>query len=86
MKLKQEFVLRTIAGDTVLIPVGKLGDKFHGVITLNETGKFIWEKLEEGKEPADIAAALTDEYEVPYQKAVDDVGKICGQLRELGVL
>ena len=86
MKLKQEFVLRTSAGETVLIPVGSLGDKFHGIITLNETGKFIWEKLAEGKETREITEALTEEYEVSQAQAEEGVERVLAQLRELGIL
>ncbi|WP_190324818.1 PqqD family protein, partial [Mediterraneibacter catenae] len=59
-KIKQEFVLRRIAGENVLIPVGNQGDKFQGIITLNETGRFIWEKLEEGKNLEEIAETITE--------------------------
>lgn len=85
-KIKQEFVLRTIAGENVLIPVGNQGDIFQGIITLNETGRFIWEKLEEGKELDEIAEEMTGEYEVPREKAEKDIDKICGQLKKLGLL
>ncbi len=85
-KIKQEFVLRRIAGENVLIPVGNQGDKFQGIITLNETGRFIWEKLEEGKNLEEIAETITEEYEVSREKAERDVNRICEQLRKLEIL
>ena len=85
-KIKQEFVLRRIAGENVLIPVGNQGDKFQGIITLNETGRFIWEKLEEGKNLEEIAEMITEEYEVSREKAERDVNRICEQLRKLEIL
>lgn len=85
-KIKQEFVLRRIAGENVLIPVGNQGDKFQGIITLNETGRFIWEKLEEGKNFEEIAETITEEYEVSREKAERDVNRICEQLRKLEIL
>lgn len=86
MKPKQEFVLRTIGGETVLVPVGSLNDNFHGIISLNETGKFIWERLSQGQEPHQIAEALTEVYDVEKEQADRSVEKICGQLKELGIL
>ena len=62
------------------------GDKFQGIITLNETGRFIWEKLEEGKNLEEIAETITEEYEVSREKAERDVNRICEQLRELEIL
>ena len=85
MKLKQEFVLRTIVGETVLIPVGNLEDEFQGIITLNETGKFIWEKLVEGKEPEKIAEDMAEIYDVTKEQAYSDIDEICGQLKKLGI-
>ena len=42
MKIKDGFVLRDIAGDTVVIATGELSKTFHGMIKLNSTGKEIW--------------------------------------------
>ena len=86
MKLTQEFVLRNIAGDHILIPVVGLEDNFHGIITLNETGAFIWEKIAAGLEENEIVQALEAEYEVNREQAVQDVASICGNFRELGIL
>ena len=45
MKIKDGFVLRDIAGDTVVIATGEISKTFHGMIRLNSTGKEIWEIL-----------------------------------------
>jgi hypothetical protein len=42
---------------------------FNGMITLNDTGAFLWKKLEKGAEKEALAAALLDEYEVSPEKA-----------------
>ena len=86
MKLKQEFVLRNIAGDNILIPVTGIGNKFDGLITLNETGVFIWQQLEAEKDPDAIVAALLEEYEVSEEKARADVENLLAQLTVLGIL
>ena len=44
MKLKEGFILRTVAGETVALPTGGVTN-LDMMITLNETGKFLWEKL-----------------------------------------
>ena len=86
MKIKQEFVLRNIAGDNILIPVTGINNKFDGLITLNETGVFIWKQLEAGKNQDEIVKALQDEYEVSNDKANHDVTDILNQLVVLGIL
>lgn len=46
MKLKMQFILRDIVGETVLVPINESTSSFNGLITINELGKFIWENLE----------------------------------------
>ena len=86
MKLKQEFVLRDIAGENILIPVTAIDNKFDGIISLNETGVSIWKALEAGKNEDQIVASLLEEYEVSEEKARADMQGILNQLRVLGIL
>ena len=37
MKIKKGFVLRVVGGENVVVPVGEMSKKFHGMINLNET-------------------------------------------------
>lgn len=41
MKVDKEFVLREIAGDYVIIPIGRTVLSFNGLITVNEIGAFL---------------------------------------------
>ena len=45
MKLKDGFVLRKVGGDNIVVPTGDTLD-LNMMVTLNETGRFLWEKLE----------------------------------------
>ena len=47
MKIEKDFILREIAGDYVIVPTGKTALEFNGLITVNELGAFIWEKLQQ---------------------------------------
>ena len=38
MNVKLDFVLREIAGETLLVPAGKTALDLNGMLTLNETG------------------------------------------------
>ena len=42
MKLKEGFVLRKVADTYVVVAVGAEAKKHNVMITLNETGEFIW--------------------------------------------
>lgn len=63
MKIKDGYILRTIAGDNVVLPSGDELD-LSIMITLNDTGRFLWERLEKGAETDELVAALLAEYEV----------------------
>lgn len=86
MKLKQEFVLRNVAGDMILVPVVGQNDSFEGIITLNETGVFIWKQIEAEKEIDEITAAMLEEYEVSEEHARRNVIDFCEKLEKLGIL
>ena len=73
MKIKSGFVIREIAGQYMAVPVGERVNDLHGMIALNETGAFIWKLLEDEKTEEDLAGALTEEYEVSYEKALEAV-------------
>ena len=86
MKIKQEFILRDIAGDYVLIPVANIDDSFHGIISLNETGAFIWKQLEQGKTEEQIVQALLEEYTVSQEQAAKNVSGFLKHFRDLDIL
>ena len=39
----EDYILREIAGETILVPTGASADHFNGMLTLNETSRFLWE-------------------------------------------
>lgn len=85
MKLKDGFILRSIAGETVVVPTGDDLD-LNMMITLNESGKFLWEKLEKGAEEAELVAALLGEYDVDEQTAKNHVGLFIKKLNDHGFI
>lgn len=63
MKLKNGFVLQQIAGDTVVLPADSSLD-MNMMITLNGTGRFLWEQLENETTQEALVVALLAAYEV----------------------
>lgn len=85
MKLKDGFILRTVAGETVALPTGGLTN-FDMMITLNDTGRFLWEKLTVGAEIEELVDALLDEYDVTRETAESSVNAFVDRLKELDFL
>lgn len=86
MKTNDQFILRTIAGDNILIPVGEAALSVKGLIALSESGVLIYKKLKDGCTRDDLVAALTAEYEVSEDVAAQDVDAFLNQMRELRML
>ena len=85
MKLKEGFLLRNIAGQNVVLPAGSDLD-LNMMITLNETGAFLWKQLENENDEAGLVAALLAEYDVDEATAKTAVEGFVAKLNENGFL
>ncbi len=86
MKIKLEFVKRTIADETFLVPIGETVKKYSGLFALNEVGAFIWDKLEDAETDADVVDAVLSEYDVDRDTAEADTAEFLGKLREMNII
>lgn len=86
MKIEKEFVLREIAGDYIIIPTGKTGLEFNGLITVNEVGVSIWKMLQEDVTLDQIVKGILAEYDVEESVAREDVQEFLDTLRKGGIL
>ena len=73
LKLDKEYVLRQIGDDYVIVPVGKAALDFNGMITVNETGAFLWEQLVKGISKEGLLQTLIENYEVTQEEAERDL-------------
>lgn len=85
MKLKDGFLLRQVAGQTVVLPAGGELD-MNMMITLNGTGAFLWQRLAEETDEAALTAALLEEYDVDEATAKTAVAGFIRKLNEHGFL
>ena len=81
MKIKDGFILREVAGETVVIPTGEALD-LNMMITLNETGAFLWKQLEQETTEDAVVAALLAEYDVDEAAARTHVAAFVAKLKE----
>ena len=86
MKIKKEFITRTIAGETVVVPTGAAAARLNGMITLNDTGALIWKFLQEEHTKEELLAAMLEEFEVDEACAREDIEGFTGVLMEQGML
>ena len=86
MKIKKELIKRDIAGDVILVPVGKTVYDANGLFVLNELGSFIWDLLPDADTQEQICQAVLAEYDVSETVAAKDVAEFLEQLRQLDII
>jgi hypothetical protein len=82
MKLKEDLILRCIAGEHVVIPIGNNVATFNGIISLNDTACFLWQKVQSQVSREELVTSLLDEYEVDEDQAGKDIDDFFILLRE----
>lgn len=60
MKIKPGFILRQLAGENVVVPVGAAGASFNGMIRLNDTGALLWKELAAGTDEETLVQKLME--------------------------
>lgn len=86
MKIKEDFILRKVADSYIVVPVGSMTLNFNGIINLNETGAFLFEKLQQGADREELINAMLEEYDVAPDRAANDVDIFIQKVRDADVL
>jgi hypothetical protein len=86
MKRKNEFVLQDVGGESLLIPVGSQVMEINGIITLNETGCYLWELLAEDCSLDELAEAVAERFDVTRAVAKVDVHHFTDEIADMGLL
>lgn len=87
MKIKPDFVLSKISNENVVVPVGALGAKMHGMITLNDSGAFLWKELQSEKTEEELVASVLKSYpETKPAVAIEFVRDFVKQLKDADCL
>ncbi len=87
MKVKDGFLVKRILDDYLVVPTGDNIVDFSAVVSLNESGAFLWQQLETEKTEAELASALMATYE-PLEQSVaeEDVAEFIQLLNMHGFL
>ena len=86
MKIKEGFILKKVAGNNVVIGVGKTMQTFNGMINLSESAAFLFEHLLEGTTVESLCDALCAEYDVDRNTALADINAFLDKLRSINIL
>lgn len=86
MKIKKDFILRKMDDMCIVVAVGESAKKFNGVINLNSTSEFIWNKLSGGCTREELVDAMLNEYDAPKEVIEADVDRFIQTLRKENIL
>lgn len=86
MKVKDGFVISNVGDKTVAVASGALCREFSGMITLNGTGKMMFEMLQRETTEEEMAQALVSGYGISFEQAARDVRAFLSSLEKAGLL
>lgn len=86
MKIQPGFTLKEVADSFVIVPTGANIVDFSAMITINETGAFLWECLKEDVTVEELCNMLCKEYDVDRETALADIGEFVSALEAKKVI
>ena len=86
LKAKKDYVLRKIADENILVPIGKGIANFSGVIYVNDSAAFLWKLLQSDTTIVKLEEALVAEYKISEKLAKEDVQKFIDILEQHNML
>ncbi|MBQ2818924.1 MAG: PqqD family protein [Clostridia bacterium] len=86
MKLKDGFILRTVADTHIVVAVGKNSESFNKMIKLNDSAAFLWRRLSCDITAEDLANELVAEYGISMDVALSDVESFVSVLKAADLL
>lgn len=86
MRLKEGYKLNKIIGEWVVMPIADKMLEVNGILTLSESGAFLWEKLKNGSEISELVLSLLTEYKIDRNTAETDVNQFIADLKRLRLL
>ena len=87
MRIKSNYKLREIAGETIVVKQGKSSLDMTNIISLNNSAKVLYQQLlDKDFTLADVAQVLTDTYQISEERAANDAAIWVESLRKCDIL
>jgi len=86
MKRTRDAVLRDVGGQALLVPVGAKVKDLNALVTLNTTGRRVWELLADDLSIDALVAKIAGEFGAGPEKVRPDVLSFVERLRGWGLL
>lgn len=82
----ENFIKRQIGSGFAIVAVGEATKQFNGMISVNETGSFIWDCLAESLTLDALTEKITEHYGIDAQTAKKDAIAFLDVLKGVGAV
>ena len=86
MKINENFLLHDVAGTKVVMPIGEAAERLNGMIKLNGSGAYLFERLQNGASEEDLLVDMLKDYDIDEATARGDIHRFVTTLRQVGIL
>lgn len=87
MKIKADYIMREVAGMTVIVRVSGTAGAFNGTMKCNDTAKLLFTHLQQGATRDALVQALREEYpDVEESRLAADTDAFLATLRSYDML
>ena len=86
MKIRNGFILRKVGEQNVVVAVGEASRSFNGIIRLNDSGRYLWEKLQSGTTEQELLQTMLNDFDIDESTASKDISAFIAKLEEAGLL
>lgn len=83
LKKSTDFYCKNIGEEYLLVPITNIVSEMDATYTLNDSGAYIWEKIDGKATTLDIAKSISEEFKIPLETALKDIEEFADSLPEL---
>lgn len=86
MEFKKKYLLRSVAGEHILVYVGQADGGKKRIITMNDTAASVWNAIPAASDDEDVVRAVAEEYGMEPDAVRADCAELLDKFREMGIL
>lgn len=86
MKIKDGYILKKVAGENIVIATGEARISFNGIITFNEVGAEVFERLDGTRTLEQIVDEIAAIYNAPREIIESDIKNLIEKMKNHGLI
>jgi len=83
---QKNIIVKKINNEFILVPLIDNVANMRSLYTLNETGAFLWEKIDGTKNISQLAKDVVEEFDVEMEEAINDTNHFLNKINRLLII